>query len=70
MLGISVWTIYKLIESDPHFPAHNIGVKKKWVVSKKDLISWIESKSKRRSLEKQNLPSGRDLLKMMGESNA
>lgn len=67
MLGVSVWTIYKLITTDPNFPAHNIGVKKKWVVNRKDLINWMESKTKRRILEKQKLPSGEDLLKLGGE---
>lgn len=69
MLGVSVWTIYKLITSDSSFPAHNIGLKKKWVVSQKDLISWMESKTKKRILEKQKLPTGLELLKVKGEKN-
>jgi excisionase family DNA binding protein len=67
MLGVSVWTIYKLIESDPNFPAHNIGVKKKFVVSRKDLVTWMESKTRRQRRERQRLPSGQDLLKLKGE---
>lgn len=69
MLGVSVWTIYKLITSDSSFPAHNIGLKKKWVISQKDLINWMESKTKRRILEKQKLPTSLDLLNIKGEQN-
>jgi hypothetical protein len=67
ILKLSVWSIYKLIESDPNFPAHNIGVKKKFVISQKDLVSWMESKTRKRILERQCLPSGNDLLKIKGE---
>ena len=64
LLSVSIWNIYKLIESDTSFPIHNIGVKKKWVVNERDLINWMETRSKRRLLERQNLPSGHDLLKI------
>jgi hypothetical protein len=67
ILKLSVWSIYKLIENDPSFPVHNIGLKKKFVVSQKDLFTWMESKTRKRLLEKQRLPSGQDLLKMKGE---
>ena len=67
ILKLSVWSIYKLIENDPVFPVHNIGVKKKFVVNKRDLQSWMESKTRKRILEKQCLPSGLELLKMKRE---
>lgn len=64
LLNTSIWSIYKTIESDPLFPAHNIGVKKKLVINKTELIPWMESRSKRRRQERQNLPTGIDLLKL------
>ncbi len=70
MLKVSKWTIYKLIELDPKFPAHNVGVKKKFVIDPKKLTEWAESKARRRVLEKQGLQTGEDLLKLIGVSNA
>ena len=70
MLGVSKWTIYKLIESDQNFPVLNIGVKKKFVINKNEVLSWMDSKTKRRLLAKLNLPSGADLLKLKGEASA
>jgi excisionase family DNA binding protein len=70
LLKVSIWTIYKLIESDSSFPVQNIGVKKKWVVGEKDLTNWMKARTKKRILERQNLPTGMDLLKIGGESNA
>ena len=63
-LNVSIWNIYKLIGSDSSFPIHNIGVKKKWVVNEQDLINWVMARSKRREIERLNLPTGEDLLKM------
>jgi hypothetical protein len=70
MLGVSHWTIYKLIEFDPTFPAHNIGVKKKFVVNRINLFAWMDSKTKRRALERKRLPSGEQLLKLTETQDA
>lgn len=66
MIGVSIWTIYKLIESDPSFPVHNVGLKKKFVISKIDLKEWFEVRHRRWTRERQGLLSGEDLLKIKG----
>ncbi len=70
MLGVSAWTIYKLIGSDADFPAHNIGMKKKFVIDPKGLRAWMESRSRKQMRRRLNIPSGQELLNVKGEKSA
>lgn len=60
--GISIWTIYELIKSDPHFPYRNIGLKKKLVVDVEAMEAWLTERTKRDRQIEMQVPSAEELL--------
>jgi predicted DNA-binding transcriptional regulator AlpA len=63
MYGISIWTIYELIKTDPTFPYRNIGIKKKLLVNTEELEIWMEKRTKKERQIEMQIPSADDLLR-------
>ena len=45
MMRISQWSIYHMIKNDKSFPYLNVGVKKKFIIDREKLATWIKSRA-------------------------
>jgi predicted DNA-binding transcriptional regulator AlpA len=61
--GISGWTLYRFIKTDPSFPYLNVGLRKKFVIRESSFLSWMEERTKRERGKIFHIPSGNELLK-------
>jgi hypothetical protein len=63
MYGISLWALYKHIESDPSFPCVNVGIKKRFLIHLKKFDEWLINRFKRSQQERLNLLSSDELMR-------
>lgn len=62
MLNVSLWTVYNIIKYDPTFPYTNIGFKKKLVIEREKLNSWMEKRSQKLFFDNNQVLTGKQLL--------
>jgi predicted DNA-binding transcriptional regulator AlpA len=60
--GVSDWTIYRFIKTDPTFPYLNVGLKKKFIVNENSFRIWMEERTKRERGQIFRVLSGSELL--------
>lgn len=61
--GVSDWTIYRFIKTEPTFPYLNVGLKKKFVINEDSFLMWMEERTKRERGRIFHIPSADELLK-------
>ena len=61
--GVSDWTIYRFIKTEPTFPYLNVGLKKKFVINEDSYLRWVEERTKRERGRIFHIPSADELLK-------
>ena len=66
-IGISAWTLYKIIKEDTTFPALNVGRKKKYVVNRLKLEAWLERSERKAWRTDVAAPSTDELLERYGK---
>lgn len=55
-------TIYDLIKTDSSFPYINVGLKKKYMIDKEKLETWIEKRTRRERQNQFRLAEPQDLI--------
>ena len=60
IFNMSKWALYQLIRSESSFPHRNVGLKKKYVISKIELSKWL---SNRCPEQPSAVPTGDEILR-------
>lgn len=67
MIGVSPWTLYKMIKEDPTFPAINVGRKKKYVVHLERLNLWLGRAERKIVVLAPLAPSSEELIERFAQ---
>ncbi len=60
--GLSRYTVYTLIRTDPSFPCVNVGPRKNYRIQKDLLVDWLTSRMEQRKSLSFQIPSLQELM--------
>lgn len=67
--GISAWTIYELIKTDPSFPYRNIGLRRKFVIVADEFDAWLKERTRREKSLEMRIPTADELLNLQKKNS-